>query len=1207
MADKDAKNGRNDAAGADVPVFASRRAGDKVATPVSDGAASEPVSGSAQSAVQADAASADMSATLERAQASEDGQNARLSDVTARPARLMPRRRGWLAWLGNGLFEVALLLALISAVALVTLSGRDIHLPNWMTERVVSRLDQDLPGAELSIDGLALRFSDLSTPRLQFKGVGLTLPAQADALPIELVRIPEMEIDVDRTAMLKGQFQPEGLRIAGARLVLSRDAEGAFDLGFGGAAQIGAPASLSELLARVDAAFQQPALASIDKISAEDITLELRDARADRVWLIERGKVVLSQNAQTVSIAASLALPDAAPDGPGAEDLVPEAHVTVSMPRGGQAASVSARLAHIPAREIAAQSPALAFLAPLDAPVSGMVRAELSEEDGVDSLSGKLEIGAGVLRAQVDPVPFNAARAYFSYDPERARLTFDDLRLSGPVVTFEGRGHAFVTGELAESRLPESLVAQLQGTRLTLDPEGVFETSAEFSDVAADVRITLDPFAVDVGQLTLVSTAGTAGASANDVAPPPTRLHASGYVRAVPEGWEAALDGNVETVRADAALDLWPMALAPRTRVWLTQALQEARLDDFRVALRVAPDVPLRREMTWRFDETVFSPLKEGFPPVREGAGYASLGSNGFTLSFEQGRVQAPEGGEGLDLSGSVFRVPVLGVRPAQGELDLKAEGDLVEMLSILDQAPLRLLRGVPEQTILADAGNVSLQANVSWPLRPKVKFEDTVVSVQAVLRDVVAERLVPGRTLTAEQLFLQADNALLTLSGPAQFSGVPVEGTFRRKIGPQGAGTPSIVDVTAELSDPALRAIGVTLPEGSVSGTGRADVRVEIPAKGQPPTFEVRSDLNRVELAIAPLGWTKPRNETGSLVVSGQLGAVPEIPEISLEVAGLSAEGAVQLDDAAAFESLTLDRFRLGGWIDAPVTVSSRGAGRAPAIAVRGGRIDLRRLGSGGGGNSYGSGGSPIALSLDRLTVSESIVLRNLRGDVTAGPRGLSGAFTASVNGSAAVRGQVAPDDNGNGTAIRVTGADAGAVLRAAGFFEKANGGELSLTLRPRGAKRSYDGRLEVKNTRVTSAPGLAALLNTVSVIGLLEQLNGPGLLFSTIDAEFVLSPDRIVLRSGAGFGPSLGVSMDGVYDLKADQLNMQGVLSPIYALNGIGQIFSVRRGEGLFGFSYQLSGPARDPRLVVNPLSILTPGAFRELFRRQSPATTD
>ena len=62
MADKDAKNGRNDAAGADVPVFASRRAGDKVATPVSDGAASEPVSGSAQSAVQADAASADTSA-----------------------------------------------------------------------------------------------------------------------------------------------------------------------------------------------------------------------------------------------------------------------------------------------------------------------------------------------------------------------------------------------------------------------------------------------------------------------------------------------------------------------------------------------------------------------------------------------------------------------------------------------------------------------------------------------------------------------------------------------------------------------------------------------------------------------------------------------------------------------------------------------------------------------------------------------------------------------------------------------------------------------------------------------------------------------------------------------------------------------------------------------------------------------------------------
>ena len=48
--------------------------------------------------------------------------------------------------------------------------------------------------------------------------------------------------------------------------------------------------------------------------------------------------------------------------------------------------------------------------------------------------------------------------------------------------------------------------------------------------------------------------------------------------------------------------------------------------------------------------------------------------------------------------------------------------------------------------------------------------------------------------------------------------------------------------------------------------------------------------------------------------------------------------------------------------------------------------------------------------------------------------------------------------------------------------------------------------------------------------------------------------------------------------------------------------QIFS-RPGEGLFGFTYRLTGKADNPQVSVNPLSILTPGMFREIFRRPAP----
>ena len=38
--------------------------------------------------------------------------------------------------------------------------------------------------------------------------------------------------------------------------------------------------------------------------------------------------------------------------------------------------------------------------------------------------------------------------------------------------------------------------------------------------------------------------------------------------------------------------------------------------------------------------------------------------------------------------------------------------------------------------------------------------------------------------------------------------------------------------------------------------------------------------------------------------------------------------------------------------------------------------------------------------------------------------------------------------------------------------------------------------------------------------------------------------------------------------------------------------------RDEGLFGFTYGLTGPVAAPRVAVSPLSILTPGVFRHFL---------
>jgi hypothetical protein len=156
-------------------------------------------------------------------------------------------------------------------------------------------------------------------------------------------------------------------------------------------------------------------------------------------------------------------------------------------------------------------------------------------------------------------------------------------------------------------------------------------------------------------------------------------------------------------------------------------------------------------------------------------------------------------------------------------------------------------------------------------------------------------------------------------------------------------------------------------------------------------------------------------------------------------------------------------------------------------------------------------------------------------------------------------------------------------------------------MTLTPR-PDAGYDGDATLTNVRIRNAPVLAELLSAVSIVGLLEQLNGTGILFAEADARFRLSPGGVDIRRAAAVGASMGVSLSGVYRAATRQLDMQGVISPLYLFNGIGAILT-RRGEGLFGVTYRITGPTADPSVSVNPLSILTPGMFREIFRRPPP----
>ncbi|MEL6683593.1 MAG: AsmA-like C-terminal region-containing protein, partial [Pseudomonadota bacterium] len=122
------------------------------------------------------------------------------------------------------------------------------------------------------------------------------------------------------------------------------------------------------------------------------------------------------------------------------------------------------------------------------------------------------------------------------------------------------------------------------------------------------------------------------------------------------------------------------------------------------------------------------------------------------------------------------------------------------------------------------------------------------------------------------------------------------------------------------------------------------------------------------------------------------------------------------------------------------------------------------------------------------------------------------------------------------------------------------------------------------------------------ISVVGLLQQLDGQGLSFDEVDARFRLTPRQVIVTESSAVGPGLGISLDGIYTLATQQMDFQGVVSPFYLINSIGSVLT-RRGEGLIGFNFTIGGTSSAPQVGVNPLSAFTPGMFRDIFRRSPP----
>jgi hypothetical protein len=202
----------------------------------------------------------------------------------------------------------------------------------------------------------------------------------------------------------------------------------------------------------------------------------------------------------------------------------------------------------------------------------------------------------------------------------------------------------------------------------------------------------------------------------------------------------------------------------------------------------------------------------------------------------------------------------------------------------------------------------------------------------------------------------------------------------------------------------------------------------------------------------------------------------------------------------------------------------------------------------------------------------------------------------------------------------IRAETRDAGAAFRLVGFYPKVDGGEASLDVNlDAGQSGMKSGTLWARSFAVLGDSVVSDVLTDPQSQAALgpkrKEVRQSRIAFDQLRAPFTVGNGEFRLNDAYMNGPALGATMRGKVNFKTQTVNLGGTYVPLYGLNSalgaipiLGGIFVGREGEGVVGITFAIQGQLNDPNVLVNPMSVVAPGIFRQIFefRGQNSAAT-
>jgi len=761
-------------------------------------------------------------------------------------------------------------------------------------------------------------------------------------------------------------------------------------------------------------------------------------------------------------------------------------------------------------------------------------------------------------------------------------------------------------------------------------------------DIGGDAgTITLEQFIpkpLDIRTLRLKAKADLAGGrvelsqlslSLGDSDSGGPELQLNGVAKKLDGVINVAAQTSLKKLAIDNLADYWPAGLLPDTRDWLTQNLKVGMVDE--VSLGINMDLPSGEGGTLALNKLegtiAYSDLSVFYfrpmPPATGVTGSGSFNQQGFDLSLETGLV------EGITMKTGRVQITGLDVNKVALDVKISLNGRAQDALAILESPPFGLDKVIGFGST-ETGGHFTAEFGISLPLKSGLLPGEIDYHVAANLEQASVQNIYENISLENGTLEIDDDSRHLGIKGTLDLAGIPITLDWDSERDESGKLTTNINAKATEVKAADINRLGYPVDE-YFSGS----LAVELDAKtgtGGVIDISVSIDLDKSDLSIQPVHWNKPSGVKGTASASINISKTKQwdIRDFSIEAGTLSANGGANYDPLSSMLTIDLDSVSLGQTFlkDLDVTFEPE---QVTQISLKGGQLDLGPVltADSGQGNDV-STATPMALRLDidrldKVLFSQNRFLTDVSAVLEHGNDGwqsiqITGHNPLTVednrlrlskkNTTNLKPGEFSfnfgPLLNGN-FPLSIKVQDLGSFLATTFDIHMLTGGELviegecSATL----FNAPLNTTVKLDEFRIIDAPIAAQILTFGSLRQALDTLKSEGLFINSFYGDLSLSGNTLSSNLLRAHGGTMGATINGEINLDLLHLDLRGSVIPLDNIsNLLGKIPVLKHvlvadeGQGIIALDYAVKGSFDKPDITVNPGSLLTPGALRDIF---------